>query len=99
MQDCKSTLNQQWDGKQSLICQQQSVLAALKRKCFFFYWRCKTLAPQNRADPLMSSVVFFPPKYFDLDTAGHLCHLDLVLLLSGHPCEASGKMFRQNGGS
>lgn len=34
--DCKSTLNQQWDGKQSLICQQQSALTALKRKCFFY---------------------------------------------------------------
>ncbi len=31
--DCKSTLNQQWDGKQSLICQQQRVLLK-KRQCF-----------------------------------------------------------------
>lgn len=61
VQDCKYTLHQHWDGKQSLIYQQQSVLY----KGNVFYWRYWT-----SADPLMVFFLAAPPPHQILWT-GH----------------------------
>lgn len=99
VQDCKSTLNQQWDGTESYLSAAECAYCFIKKKKkeeMLFYCRCRTSAAQNRADPLMSPVVLFfspslSPEHSDPDAAGHQRHLVLVLPLSSHPCEVSGK--------
>ena len=79
--------------EQSLICQQQSALTALKKrggKCCFI--EDAGLQP-HRTEPIRWCLPVFPlsPEHFDPDAAGHQRHLVLVLPLSSHPCEVSGK--------
>lgn len=62
VQDCKSTLNQQWDGTESYLSAAECAYCFIKKKKkeeMLFYCRCRTSAAQNRADPLMSPVVLF----------------------------------------